>query len=72
MYKITFYEEICCEDCNEVIHNHFTCPICKEKYAGTTLYSKVELEYDKDFECEECGAKFKYDEERELWQSLEN
>ncbi len=54
---IEFYPEICCDYCNEVIHNHFDCPVCNEKYASTSLYGEID-DYYKDFTCEECNAKF--------------
>lgn len=50
--------EICCDDCNSVIHNHMeTCPACNDYYASTSAYG--ELNIGQEFECENCGAKFK-------------
>ncbi len=54
------YGEICCDECNDIIHCHFDCPACGDEDAGTSMYGDY-YEYHKDgeaFECEECGAKF--------------
>ncbi len=56
--KIDFYPEICCDYCNEVIHNHFDCPSCNRKYAGTSMYGEIDSYYT-EFSCEECNARFK-------------
>lgn len=57
--KTEIYSEICCDICNEVVHNHFECPICKDGYAGTDIYGKMfedsNIEY---ITCESCGAEF--------------
>ncbi len=55
--KIKFYPEICCDYCDEIIHNHFDCPSCDKKYAGTSFYHEIEKE-DTEFECESCNARF--------------
>lgn len=55
--KTEFYAEICCDYCNDVIHNHFDCPACKEEYAGTSAYHEIEA--GEEIECESCKAKFK-------------
>ncbi len=57
MIVVEFYPEICCELCNEVIHNHFDCPVCKKEYAGTSIYTSMH-DLSDDFSCEECGQKF--------------
>lgn len=55
-YLTNIYTEICCDFCNEIIHTHFECPICKNDYAGTTMYGDP---WDEDsFTCEECGSQF--------------
>ena len=62
LYNVEFYSEICCEDCMEVIHNHFDCPICRRVEASTSIYESIRelIEYSTGtFNCEECGAKFK-------------
>jgi hypothetical protein len=55
-YEIELYPEECCEECNEIVHVHFSCPVCKDEYAGTS-YDWYDGE--KIFECEECDTKFK-------------
>lgn len=63
--KIEFYPEICCEDCNEIIHNHFDCPVCNKQDAGTSIYGEPWDETE--FRCENCDAKFvKIQEEWEV------
>ncbi len=58
--KLTIYPEICCEVCNEVIHNHVDCPVCKYKYAGTSEYGDIlYMDIGEILECEVCKAKFK-------------
>jgi len=46
--------EICCERCDEVIHNHINCPVCKDSYARTDKY--CDLEDEKELSCKECGT----------------
>jgi hypothetical protein len=36
--KLEIYSEVCCEECGEIVHNHFNCPICNEKYAASMNY----------------------------------
>jgi len=62
--KTEFYPEICCDECNDVIHNHFDCPVCKHKYAGTSMYGEMDSYYT-EFSCEECEAEFKLLERHE-------
>lgn len=62
--------EQCCEYCQETVHKHFDCPVCKTKGAGALsgdgpidLYEwKEEGGYGEGgsitIECEECGAEF--------------
>ena len=50
------YGEICCEECNEIIHNHFDCPACNQQYAGTDAFR--DIENDDVLTCD-CGAQFK-------------
>lgn len=57
IYKIEFESEVCCDECCEIVHNHFDGPICNKDFAGTSIYD-APSDYD-EFECEECGAKFK-------------
>ncbi len=55
---LEIYPEICCEECNEVIHNHMDCPVCN-KVTGTSLYGDVGyLEIGETIDCETCGTPF--------------
>ena len=56
-YNVELLPEICCDECFDVIHNHFDCPSCGKKYAGTTIYGSIE-DQDENFFCEECGTEF--------------
>jgi hypothetical protein len=59
--EIEFIPEICCDLCDEVIHNHMSeCPACKKKYAGTSIYGAMYDVFHKkeipEFQCEDCKA----------------
>jgi hypothetical protein len=64
-YRIEFYPETHCNQCDEISHNHFDCPICNTEYASTNIYGYI---YDKfvdfvglvkpSFKCKECGTVF--------------
>ena len=46
-------------------HNHFDCPACGKKYAGTSIYGCDVYELldenpEDQFECEECKATFQF------------
>lgn len=57
--KIKFYPEVCCEICEEIIHNHMDCPACGGRYVGTNVYSDMAwLKSGDVIKCEACGAKF--------------
>jgi hypothetical protein len=60
-FKVEIYPEICCDDCNGVIYNHFDCPVCKKIYAGTDAYGEILPDEDINtfIECENCNSKFK-------------
>ena len=58
IYTIQLYPEICCDYCNEIAHNHFDCPVCKQENAPTDIYGNA-VE-DDEFECENCGSKFEF------------
>jgi hypothetical protein len=57
MIEIEYYGELCCEECNEIIHNHFEeCPACGKRGAGTDVYGGMyEMEEGESISCEECG-----------------
>lgn len=56
-FKTEIYREICCEECNEIIHNHFKCPVCGNGYAGTSILHRIGLGED-EIECESCSSIF--------------
>lgn len=57
-FKITYYAEVCCDECNSIIHNHLDyCPICKKDYASTSAYHEISFD-DTGIYCEECGTYF--------------
>lgn len=63
--KIDFQPEICCDECYDIIHNHFNCPACKTKDASTSIYGES---WDvNDFYCEKCKVKFKRVKE-DIWE----
>lgn len=49
------YSEICCDVCNDIIHNHIDCPVCNNNYTSTDQYH--ELYGETILNCE-CGASF--------------
>jgi transcription elongation factor Elf1 len=51
--------EPCCDECGDIIHNHFDCPACGQQFASTSIY-KAWWEEDKPviFSCEDCGMEF--------------
>ena len=62
MINIEFYPEEHCDECGEIIHNHFDCPVCGTRYASTSIYGYVcddvkEMQ-EEGFTCEECDARF--------------
>jgi hypothetical protein len=59
--KLQLYPEECCEDCQDIIHNHIDCPQCGTNYASTDIYGSLyELpEEEQVITCEECGARYK-------------
>lgn len=55
--KLDIFPEIHCEECGEIVHNHFVCPVCKE-VTETDAYCDID-DYDKEFGCEKCKTRFK-------------
>ena len=53
---LTVYGEICCELCNEIIHNHIDCPVCKRKDVETDRY--CDLSEVDDLTCNNCKTTF--------------
>ena len=57
---LEIYSELCCDFCNEIIHNHFDCPICLIEYAPTDAYLDISMEPPGFvLKCEKCNAQFK-------------
>lgn len=61
--KLEFYPEVCCEECNEVVHNHFDCPVCDSSggFEGTSMFHIIDEEYyhrGDGFSCEDCDTEF--------------
>ena len=68
--QLGLVEEICCDYCNEVIHNHIDCPVCNTKFSETDAYCNIR-ENDIGFimKCCKCNTKFELiskDDELEL------
>lgn len=57
-YEIEIYGEVCCDFCNEIIHNHFTCPACGNDYASSNICESLWDHASDEINCEECGAWF--------------
>jgi hypothetical protein len=55
--ELEVYGELCCEECNEVIHNHIDCPVCKDGYADTDQY--IDLYEETQLQCEKCETVYK-------------
>ena len=51
--ELEVFGEICCEVCNEIVHNHIDCPVCKDDYAETDRYGYIED--NNKVECQ-CGT----------------
>lgn len=60
-YESHIYPEIHCDECNEIIHTHFDCPICKTDNVGAGICGDINDNYDELIECEHyvCSATFK-------------
>ena len=56
---VKFYEEVCCEECNEVEHNHFDCPECNRVMAATNIYHQIDMDdVGTSICCNSCKSKF--------------
>lgn len=66
VYKTEFYPSVHCEDCNEIIHNYFDCPVCKQKFSSTSISENLlELDVNEErfFSCYFCKSNFKFIED---------
>lgn len=59
-YKSQFYGEICCEECLEIVHNYFDCPICKHGCEATDIYCDLSQSDSIYFSCKRCDTKFRF------------
>lgn len=51
------YPEIHCDECNEIIHTHFDCPICKTDDVGIGVYGDInDGDHKELIQCEQCNA----------------
>ena len=72
--KLNVCPEMCCEECGNVIHNHFDCPCCGKKGVGTDALCDLTMVFDgstekvvtsetihkvEEIACENCGATFR-------------
>lgn len=56
---VKFFPLICCDYCRDVFHMEFECPVCEYKHASTSIWHDLFEYEDEDFECEDCGSRFK-------------
>jgi len=73
--QISVYGELCCEECNEIIHNHLDCPVCGKTNSASENYHDLSEDTPCRLVCE-CGAIFEttdcpYDEEA-TWRQVPN
>jgi transposase-like protein len=61
--ELEVYGEICCDHCEEIIHNHIDCPVCKNTYAPTEQYHYIDS--NEDIVCQECESVFELVKEGE-------
>lgn len=61
--------EIHCDECNEVVHNHFgKCPACGVEHAGTSEYADLcEMVVGDIIGCELCKASWKLIDKSPRW-----
>jgi len=57
-FKTTFRFEQHCDECCDIIHTHFYCPICDYEDADTDVYSDLEVKPGVLFGCEGCKFEF--------------
>ena len=58
--QLNLVEEICCEMCNQVIHNHIDCPVCNTNFSETDAYCNIrENNVGFIIKCEKCYTEFK-------------
>ena len=60
-FDVAVYIEIHCDECNEIIHFHIDCPVCKKEHSSTDYYGSPSncIEDGGLFKCENCNSPFK-------------
>lgn len=48
----------------DIVHTHFNCPFCNHDYAGTSIYTYIDI--GDTFQCEECRRHFKRVSDNEI------
>ena len=54
--NLEVYSEFCCDDCDNIVHNHIDCPVCKYDYADTDQY--CDLYDERKLKCKKCETVF--------------
>ena len=71
---ISIFIERCCDECNEIMHNHLDCPVCGQKYADSENYGDISEDMPRRLYCE-CGAVFETTEDpydtKSVWRQVE-
>jgi len=63
--KLKYYQEFCCDEAHKPIQTHFDCPICKVKYAPSSIHGSIadyidpDLDNKQHFNCIICKSNFK-------------
>lgn len=68
--KVEYIPEVCCESCNEVIGNEFTCPACNEAHHIISHCPNLEDDENKIIECGGCHAKFEILNVDTMWEEI--
>lgn len=56
--RLNITAEECCEQCEEIVHNHLDCPVCNERHSPSQNYHSLwEDPAPRRISCE-CGATF--------------
>jgi len=62
VYTVDMFSEICCDECQEVVHNHMNCPACGKEDVGTDVFcgmwEHIAEEKNPTIACEECDTVF--------------
>jgi hypothetical protein len=59
LLHLNIHPEICCDECNEVFHNHIDCPVCKKQDSETnSFFNLYEASIGETIECGNCNSVF--------------